>query len=90
MGLSRRPAIALAVGALLATGGCGGAPTPRFVAGAGPGPVVPDEPAPKTLPAERSYAPWPMALHDPRHSGASPARGPRQGGSGGGGGSRGR
>lgn len=42
-------------------------------------PVAPSGPEPATPPAEASYAPWPMALHDPRHSASSPVEGPTKG-----------
>lgn len=41
--------------------------------------VAPSGPEPATPPAETSYAPWPMALHDPRHSASSPVEGPTKG-----------
>src|SRR4051812_6033342 len=34
---------------------------------------------PSTAPAVANWAPWPSALHDARHSGASTAAGPRGG-----------
>lgn len=44
-----------------------------------PQPVVPAGPAPDQPPARKAFAPWPMALHDARHSGASPVNGPTTG-----------
>ena len=38
--------------------------------------VAPSKPASRTPVAERSYAPWPVALHDSRHSSAAPVNGP--------------
>jgi outer membrane protein assembly factor BamB len=71
---ARRTALAVAIGALIA--GCA-APAPHRAPS--PAKVGSDLIAPTGPPARPVWAPWPSALHDARHSGASVTQGPTAG-----------
>lgn len=70
--------IAVALAALL-LGGCESSGGSSPESQRNPQPVAPSGAPPRTPPAEASYAPWPVALHDPRHSASSPIAGPTTG-----------